>query len=146
MAADAILMYGTRLYDSPTGAVYTEYSAMKSVGSAGSPDAPDVDITPLADATNDFREFRQGLAVAGECTCVQYYSKARMARVIAAFRLFKYWKIIFPDHATPSLASNLVFAGRIKKYTTPKADDPDDKAMIEFTIKISGGLTFTQGS
>ena len=145
MPVDAILVYGTRLYYSADGVSYTELTDMQAIGTPPSPDAPEVDVTPLADSS-DYRQFALGLAVAGEMDCKQFYNKTRAAAIIALFRLNKYWKIIYPDNATPSLSSSTTFRGWLKQYMMPGAANPDDPAVIGFKIKLTGAPTFTAGS
>jgi hypothetical protein len=145
MAVDAILVYGTRLYDSPDGTTWTEYPDLRELESPGSPDAPDVDVTPLADTT-DYRQFRIGLAVAGEFTVRQYFKKDRMSRVITAYRVQKQFRVTYPDHATPASASRVICTGYIKRFKPPPAPNGDEPAVIEFTVKITGGITYTEAS
>lgn len=145
MAVDAILVYGTRLWDSADGVTFTEYVDCQSLGAPGSPTSPEVDVTPLADSA-DFRQFRIGLATAGEFTVRQYFTKARMTRVLAAFRVSKTWRITYPDHPTPASASRVVCLGYVKAYTAPPAPQPDEPAVIEFTVRLTGAPTFTEAS
>lgn len=145
MPVDAILVYGTRVWDSTDNVTYTEFTDCASISAIGSPSAPEIDVTPLADSA-DFRQFKAGLSVSGEFTVRQYFTKARMSRVIAAYRTTKYWRVTFPDHATPASASRVVSQGFIKNWKPPEANNPDDPAVIEFTVKLTGAPTFTEAS
>lgn len=145
MPVSAILVYGTRVWDSTDGVTYTEFADCQSIAAPGSPQVPEVDVTPLADSA-DYRQFLAGLAVAGEFTVRQYFTKARMSRVIAAYRTVKYWRVTYPDHATPASASRIVCQGFIKAWVPPAAPNPDEPAVLEFTVKLTGAPTFTEAS
>lgn len=145
MAVDAILVYGTRLYYSLDGVSYTEFTDLREVEAPGTPEAPEVDITPLADSS-DYRQFRLGLSVAGEFTFRQYYKKSRLTTLISLFRTSIYWRLIYPDNATPANASKVEFVGYVKRWAPPAATNPDDPAVIEGTVKLTGAPTFTEGS
>lgn len=146
MAVDAILVYGTRLYSCDTvDGSYTEYADMKSIGTLPAPDSPEVDVTPLADS-DDFRQFRLGLAVAGQFDAEQFYTKTRMTTIQTQYRTKRFWRIVFPDGANVGASSKVEFQGWLKQYSPPAAANADDPAIIKFTVKLTGKPTFTAGS
>lgn len=145
MPVDAILVYGVRLYFSADGVNYTELFDMKSIGVPGMPDSPEVDVTPLADS-EDFRQFRLGLAVAGEMECKQFWNKARFASLQAIYRTNAYWRMRFPDSTVVANQSKIEFRGWLKKLAPSPFDDPDAPVTSDFTVKLTGKPTFTAGT
>ena len=148
MSVDAILAYGARLYYSEDGISYTELVDMKSIGPPPHGERPDVDVTPLADSVAA-RQFRQGLATAGECAYKQFYNKTRLALLAGYFanNTILYWRLRVPDNAVVNNTSRVDWIGRIKKLDTlEEIDDVDKALLIPWTVKITGAVTFTQGS
>lgn len=147
MAVDALLAYGVRFYGSPDGVTYTELVDMVELGSPGDPESPDVDVTPLTPAAA-WREFKTGLANAGSMDAKQHYNKTRFAflRNLQIARTLYYWRMIYPDNANPNNASKVEFQAIVKKCTTSPLSNPDDEIHIPFQLRISGAITFTQGS
>jgi len=145
VAVDALLAYGTRLYYSTDGSTYTELSDVLKIGSPGDPEAPEVDVTPLT-PTAAWREFRLGLNKAGEFSFDQHFNKTRYSLLDGRRRLSTYWRIIYPDNATPANASKVEFVGYIRKLTISELGNPDDIVKIMCAVQLSGAVTFTQGS
>lgn len=146
MASDAVLVNGVRFFLSTNGgASYTELVDMKSIGVPGSPDSPEVDVTPLAD-NSDFRQFRLGLANAGECEAKQFYKALRFQTLDAQYRKKNFWKIQYPDGSTPSSGSTDVFEGWLKMLGKSALDDPDNPITLDFKIKLTGKPVFTPGT
>lgn len=146
MATTAYLAYGSLLYwSTDTGNTYNELADIKEMGSPGDPDSPEVDITPLANGLS-VREFKAGLATMGTFQFKQFWTKTRLAALLTQYRVGVLWKVIFPDNATPSSASNFVFAGYLKKCTTEGGDNPDSPLLISCEVKLTGTRVFTAGS
>lgn len=145
MAIDALLAFGARLYYSTDGTTYTELADMLKIGSPGDPDAPEIDGTPLTPSVA-WREFRLGLNKAGEFSFEQHFNKTRYALLDGRRRLSTYWRITYPDNATPANASKAEFVGYPKKVTISELGNPDDFVKIMVTVQLSGAVTFTQGS
>lgn len=147
MPTDVTLVNDIRLYLSTDGVTYSELVDMSTIGAAGSPERPDVDVTPLS-GSDSFRQFRQGLATAGECQCMQHWNKTRHALLDGYFsnNTSLYWRVVLPDATLVANRSKIEFQGRLKKLTTSEHDDPDKKILIDFTIKLTGKPTFTPGA
>lgn len=145
MAADASLAYGARLYYSTDGSTYTELTDIVEIGSPGEPEAPDVDVTPINPSTA-YREFKSGLLNAGEFSFKQHWNKTRFTTLRGRLRTSTYWRLVFPDNATPANASKAEFVGPVKKCTTDPMNDADDEIHIMCTVKVSGAITWTEGS
>lgn len=142
---DAILVYGARLYySSDGGSNYNELADMKSIGVPAT-DTPDVDVTPLADS-DDFRQFRLALSVAGEMDCKQFFNKTRFAALDTLKRQRLKWRLRVPDSATVANQSKLEWDGWLKAPTLDPFTDPDEPVLISFKVKTTGKITYTQGS
>jgi hypothetical protein len=141
MPVDAILVYGTRIYESADNVTYNELADMREL-TIPAPDEPDTDVTPLADS-DDARQFRLALTVAGELDCKQYFTAARMTNLQTKKRTLRYWRVRFPDSPVVANQSKLEFRGWLKTPTRSPATNPDDPITIDFKIKISGAVTFT---
>lgn len=145
MSVDATLVYGMRFYYSGDGVSYTEVVDLKDMGPPGNPEAPDVDVTPLTPSAAA-REFKAGLINGGEMDFKQFWNKTRHATMYGFLRLSKYWRVTFPDNATPSMATRVDFQGYLKACTTSGSGTPDDPITIDGKIKVNTIPTVTQGS
>lgn len=145
MSVDATLVYGMRLFYSADGVTYTEVADLKEMGPPGSSEVPDTDVTPLT-PTAGVREFRAGLVNSGEIDFKQFWNKTRHGALLAMVRTTKYWRVTYPDNATPASASKVEFQGYVKKCTTSSSGNPDDPVTIDCTVKITTVITFTAGS
>lgn len=145
MTVDASLVYGVRLYRSADGVTYTEVADLKELGSPGDPVAPDVDVTPLTPSVAA-REFKAGLLNSGEMEFKQFWNKTRFTALRAILRVGYYWRVVFPDNASPALASRVDFAGYLNRCTTSPMTDPDEPITIDCKVKVTGAITFTEGS
>jgi hypothetical protein len=142
VAVDTLLADGTKLLYSTNGTTYTELPDMSEIGSPGSPNVPDVDVTPLAGGIV-FRQFRPGLQDPGEFTFKQKYNAARMTLLKGRERTSTWWRITYPDLATPS---KFEFVGYPKLVNMSGPGNPDDELNIECTVKVTGAVTWTAGS
>jgi len=145
MSVDASLVFGMRLFDSPDGVTYTEIADLKEMGPPGNPESPDVDVTPLTPSVG-WREFRQGLLVAGEMDFKQFWNKTRHTSISGKLNTNRYWRVTFPDDPTPADATRVEFQGRLKGGTTSGAGSADDPITIDCKVKISGAITVTAAS
>lgn len=144
-AVDAILVYGSRVYfSSDGGSNYNELADMKQIGVPPT-DTPDVDVTPLADSDN-FRQFRLGLSVAGELDLKQFFNKTRMSTLQGLARQKLKWRIRVPDSATVANCSKIEFDGWLKWSQLSPLSDPDEPITIDFKVKLAGAITWTQGT
>lgn len=144
-AVDAILVYGSRCYySSDGGSTYTELADMKQIGVPPT-DTPDVDVTPLADS-DDYRQFRLALSVAGELDCKQFFNKTRMSALQTLARTKLKWRIRVPDSATVANCSKIEFDGWLKIPQLSPLSDPDEPVTIDFKVKLTGKVTWTQGT
>lgn len=143
-----LLVNGSRLYaDLAGGSTYAEIADCKEIGSPGAPEAPEVDVTALY-RTTEYREFARGLLVAGEFSFKQFMTKARFEALKDArdAKTAVAWRVCLPDNATPASASRFEYPGYIKKLTIDPLTNPDDPILIDCVVKITGAVTFTEGS
>lgn len=146
-AGTGILSYGLLLKYSAAGVTYTDIEDLDEIGDPGSLSAPDVDVTPLA-PTDDVRVYRKGLKVGGDFTFSQFYSKTRMAALMAIRDAGTdyYWKLILPDATSENNRSYMIWTGPLKTVTIRGVGDPDDPLVIVCTGKVNSDPAFTQGS
>lgn len=146
-AATGYLAKGTRFWYSSDGVTYTELADVEDIGPVGSPERPDVDFTPL-NPSDSSRGFKPGLKVNGELSFKQFFTKARFTVLKTLFDngTSTYWRVTYPDHATPASASRHIFQGYVSKLTDSAKSDPDDPLMIEAVVKITTDISFTEAS
>lgn len=144
MAADGILGLGARLYYSTNGTDYTELTDLEEIGPPQDETFEQIENTPL-NPTNRRREYLNGLVDSGSFTFKQKYKKARMTALRGRLNATTYWKIMFPDGSTSSNGSTFVFQGNLTKCPS----SPLQKSVvvtIDCEVKITGDITFTEGS
>jgi hypothetical protein len=93
---------------------------------------------------NGFHEFRAGMRDGGEATFKILFKKTDYAVVFAdwAGGLTRFWKFFFSDLV--STQSTLAFSGHIQDLS--EANPMDDKVEVEVNIKVTGTITFVQGT
>lgn len=144
MPVSAYLGLGARLYYSTDGSSYTELSDLIGMGSPDDPTVEKIDATPLNPNSNA-REYLYGLIDYGKFTFQQYWTKARLTTLRGRLRTSTYWRVVFPDHATPTSASKLEFQGApVKVRPGPLVNN--QPISIDVEIDISGATTYTEAA
>jgi len=137
--------YGTIL----TAAPATATSSTTSIGKMTNISGPgmsrdDIDCYAM-DSTNMIKEFLAGGIDEGEVTVTVKYdgTASGTANALNTLRTNTslVWKVSWNDHTTAASRSNIAFPGYIKAigHETPLGD----KVSQTFTIKVSGGVTYT---
>jgi predicted secreted protein len=91
-----------------------------------------------------WKEFRAGMHDGGSVTLKILFKKADYNTVYSDFAAgtAQYWKVLFADLVAS--ASTLTFKGHVEELSTP--NPMDDKVELDVTIKVTGKVTFTQGT
>lgn len=138
--AGPFIGYGSDLQTDVNGAGYV------SVGSVVELTPPPIKVkdvdTSNVQMTNAWRTFTAGLADGDTCKFKLIYDKAKFNIMITKLRTSGNWKVIFPDIV--STASTLVFAGYVNAM--PWTFPLDDMIVTDISVKVSGIVTFTQGT
>lgn len=140
------------------------YTQLKDIIEITPPDMEwgSADITPLEGSNPSgtpsigtrAKEFASGWQDSGQIDISVYFTRAQLATLIAtAFdstskeSLTLYWRIMFPLIDAETTNSKLEFQGFIQNWNWDAISrDNDDHITMNFTIKISGDVTFTAGS
>ncbi len=149
MAVDAILGKKTRIYWSTDNITYTEFADLVEAGPPEDGEVEQIEATPL-NPTNNAKEYLSALEELGEFTFSQYWNKTRYTTIRAIKTANSagtpyYFRLCFPDNATPTSASRIVFLGNVKKGR-PAGFKRNTPIQIDVIVKVTGAITYTEGS
>ncbi len=91
-----------------------------------------------------FHEFRAGMRDGGQATFKILFKKTDFNTIFADWSsgTTRFWKVVFSDLV--STASTLAFQGHIEELSV--LNPMDDKVEAEVAIKVTGQVTFVQGT
>jgi predicted secreted protein len=141
MASSAFSGVGTKLYRSTTsGGVYAALAEVNSISGPGMT-RDTIDVTSL-DSTGGYREFITGFRDAGEISFEMNMTHAAYALLKADFEsdALRYFKLVLPNDEQTIFS----FSGLVTQC--PLNVPMDDKVTANITIKISGSVTYYEGS
>lgn len=138
MAEDTVLGMCTLEYgDAADTASVTTWTPVGQIEDIAPPslEADDIETSNMSN-TDRVKRFRAGWLDSGEVEVSSQYAKAVYAALLALVRVKRAWRITFDDTSPITIDDSY-----IKSLQPPV--DREGIAMTDFTIKVSGPITFT---